>query len=546
MLDVRPFRFLRPLTALALLAAILAIAPPPAAAVEVGTEIPDVETAPNLRVSDGVLSLTLEEAISIALRRNLGLVVERYRLSEANLNLDAAAGIFDTNLTADLSSSDDSSPSASQIDGADVQTTEVQVWNLGVSQLVDTGGTASVQFTNRRLETNSLFASLNPSYASGLDFSFRQPLLRDQGRLATKRNILVARNNQDISRENFELQVAQAVQDVETGYWTLVQSQEQLEVSRESLELAKQLHDQNKIRVEVGTLAPLELVQSEAGVATREEEIIRAEGAVGDAEDRLRQLLNLDLPGAWDLTIDTESDPPVDPFQVDLDEAIAKALAHRPELRQKRIDQQNREVDANFFRNQELPRLDLTVNYGLNGIGGDVPGGVNPFTGEVIEPLPGGYSDALDQVTGGDFDGWSAAVNLVYPLRNRAARAGSALADVALERGEAELRDLELGVATEVRRLVRAVLTAEKARESAAVSRRLEEKNLEAEQKRYDNGMSTSFQVLEIQEDLSAARSREVSSITTYRLALVNYYRAIGGLLEQSGVEIATPVDGAE
>lgn len=544
MLDVQTFRFVRPLAVLFLLAA--AVVPSPAAAVEVGTEIPDLESSPNLRISDGVLRLTLDEAITIALRRNLGLVVERYRLSEANLNLDSAIGIFDPNLTVDLSASDDTSPSASQIDGADVQTTEVQIWNLGVSQLVDTGGTASIEFTNRRLETNSLFASLNPSYSSGLDLNFRQPLLRDQGRLATKRNILVARNNQEISRENFELQVVQAVQDIETGYWTLVQSQEQLEVARESLELAKQLHEQNKIRVEVGTLAPLELIQSEAGVATREEEIIRAEGAVGDAEDRLRQLLNLDVPGVWDLKIETESDPPVDPFQVDLDEAIARALAQRPELRQKRIDQQNREVDANFFRNQELPRLDLTVSYGINGIGGDVPGGVNPFTGEIIEPLPGGYSDALDQITEADFDGWSAAVNLVYPFRNRAARAAGTLAEVAWERGEAELRDLELGVATDVRRLVRAVLTAEKARESAAVSRRLEEKNLEAEQKRYDNGMSTSYQVLEIQEDLSAARSREVTSITTYRLALVSYYRAVGGLLEQSGVEIAASASGAE
>ena len=175
-----------------------------------------------------------------------------------------------------------------------------------------------------------------------------------------------------------------------------------------------------------------------------------------------------------------------------------------------------------------------------------MPGGVNPFTGEIIEPLPGGYSDALDQITEADFDGWSAAVNLVYPFRNRAARAAGTLAEVAWERGEAELRDLELGVATDVRRLVRAVLTAEKARESAAVSRRLEEKNLEAEQKRYDNGMSTSYQVLEIQEDLSAARSREVTSITTYRLALVSYYRAVGGLLEQSGVEIAASASGAE
>ncbi len=539
MSDDRRYRAVRPLAALALL--ILGLSAAAVAGMDVETRIPSLEGAPDLRIADGTLTLSLEEAIGLALERNLSLVVERYRLSESGFNLDAAIGIFDPNLAVDLSASDDTSPSASNLDGADVSTSQREVWNLSLNQLVDTGGTATVSFTNSRFETNSLFASLNPSYNSGLDFNFRQPLLRNQGKLATKRNILIAQNNSEISRETFELQVVQTLQDVENSYWTLVEAQEQLEVSRESLALAKQLHEQNRIRVDVGTLAPLELIQSEAGVATREEQIIRAEGLVGDSEDRLRQLLNLDLPGAWDLTIDTETAPDSEPFEIDRDAAIAKAIAARPELRQKRLDQKNRRVDVDYLKNQEKPRLDLTANYGVNGIGGEVPGGVNPFTGEVIVPVPGGYSDALDQITDANFDGWSLALNLSYPLRNRSARARSTLADVAWERGEAELRDLELGVATEVRRLVRAVVTTQKARDSAAVSRRLEEKNLEAEQKRYDNGMSTSYQVLEIQEDLSNARSREVTSITNYRRALVSFYRAIGDLLEQNGVQI---VDG--
>ncbi len=524
--------------AIAALSVLGAPPPPVGAGVTVDTQLREAEGAPVLRIEDGALRLTLEEALSTALERNLGLVVERYRLTESELGVDQSLGIFDPVFTADLSSSDDTSPSASNLDGADVQTSERQLWNFGLNRLVSTGGTGSLSFTNSRFETNSLFASLNPSFSSGLDFNFAQPLLRDRGKETTRRGILIAQTNRDISVENFENQVVSVLETVESTYWSLVEARAQLAVAEESLALAKQLHEQNEIRVDVGTLAPLELVQSEAGVATREEEIIRARGLVGDSEDRLRQLLNLDDGESWSLSIVPESDPETEPIEIDVEAAIDTALAERPEVRSKRLEQDNRGLDARYFANQQKPRLDLNVRYGVNGIGGDVPGGVNPFTGEVILPVPGDYGDALEQVGNADFDGWTVALNLGYTIFNRSAEARRALADVAFERGEVELRDLELGVATEVRRLARAVDTAAQARASAGVSRRLAEKNLEAEQKRYDNGMSTSYQVLEIQEDLSSARSREVSAVAGYRRALLFFYKAIGRLTEENDVEI--------
>ncbi|MDH3744595.1 MAG: TolC family protein [Acidobacteriota bacterium] len=519
-------------------ALVVALAPPVMAGIPVDTQLSELDAAPELRVEGGSLKLTLEEALSLALERNLGLVVERYRLSESELAVDQSKGIFDPNLTVALSSTDDTSPSASNLDGADVQTSTRDVWNFGVSRLISTGGTGSVSFNNSRLETNSLFASLNPSFSSGLDFNFGQPLLRDQGREVTRRGIKIAQTNLGISRENFESQVVDILQNVESTYWSLAEARAQLAVSEESLALAKQLHDQNRIRVDVGTLAPLELVQSEAGIATRDEEIIRARGLVGDTEDRLRQLLNLDSPETWSWSIVPETDPEIELVEIDVEQSIQIALAERPELRSKRLDQENRGLDARYFANQQKPRLDLNVRYGANGIGGDVRGGENPFTGEIIVPAPGGYSDALDQITGFDFDGWTVSLNMGYTIFNSSAKALRALAETSHDRGEAELNELQLGVATEVRRLARAVDTAAQARASAAVSRRLAEKNLDAEQKRYDNGMSTSFQVLEIQEDLSSARSREVTSVANYHRALLLYYKSIGRLLEENGVEI--------
>ena len=493
-----------------------------------------------LRMADGVLYLSLEDAIAIALERNLSLVVERYRTSESELRVDESRGIYDINTRIDLSAFDESSPQASQLDGAEVRMTEGNALNFNLSKLVPSGGTASIDWTNSRFESNSLFASINPSFSVGFDLSFVQPLLRNAGRETVESGIRIARNNVEISQENFELQVIGVLQQVEDAYWSLVEAEAQLEVAEESLALAEKLHEQNRVRVEVGTLAPLELVTSEAGIATRKEEIIRARALVGDGEDLLRQLLNLNESAVWAADIAPESDPEMTPVELDIENAVATALERRPELRATRLGQSNLVIDAAFRANQSRPELNLAVIYGYNGLGGDLT--LREFPSQVIIlEAPGDYGDALDQITGGDFDGWSAALNFSYDIGNRQRRAQRALAEVAVDRGEAELQDLELQVITGVRRLARLVEAAAEARESARVSRRLAEKNLDAEQKRYQNGMSTSFQVLEIQEDLSLARSREVNAITGYRKALTRYYQAVGTLIEERGIDLVEP-----
>ncbi len=369
--------------------------------------------------------------------------------------------------------------------------------------------------------------------------------MRDRGKAATERNLRIARINRDISQENFELQVTGTIQQVVDAYWTLVEAREQYDVAQESLQLAQELHGQNRVRVDVGTLAPLELVQSEAGIATREEQVIRAKGAIGDAEDRLRQLLNIPTDEHWDTPFVPTSSPEAEPVTIDLQSSLTAALANRPELRSKRLSQNNLEQDVDYFRNQRLPRLDARVTYGFNGLGGPVTERAFP-SGDIISTAPGGYSDALDQITGQDFVGWSASLNLIYPIENRFAKGQSALAQVTRDRGNVELKDLELAVVTEVRRLARFVETAQQALASARVSKRLAQKNLEAEQKRYDNGMSTSFQVLQIQEDLTEARQREVNAVTGVRKAIALFYQATGDLIDKSGVEIVGGDDAAE
>lgn len=493
--------------------------------------------APELRVEDRRVLLSLDETISLALERNLSLAVERYNQEISRYGILQSEGLFDFVARATLSASDNTTPSASNLDGADVQERDLRVWNLGLDRLVPSGGTASVDWTNSRFESNSTFSTLNPNFTSGVDFSFRQPLLRNRGRLATQRTLRIARTDHAISEEAFRRKVIDTIVAAEESYWTHVENLAQREVAMESLALAKQLHQQNRIRVDVGTLAPLELVQSEVGIATREEEVIVAQAAAEFSADNLRQLLNLDHGELWDWPIQPTTEAAMEAVQVDLSTAIQTALGNRPELQSQRLSQEKLEWDAQYFKNQRLPQLDLSVTYGFNGVGGPVTER-DFFTGEVLFEAPGGYGDAIDQITGGEFDGWSAGLTVNVPVQNRTARAQSAIADAAVERGKMQLRELELQVLANVRDTARLVQTASKSLNSARVSSKLAEKNLDAEHKRYDNGMSTSYQVLEIQEDLAAARSREVRALANYRKALVVFQRSTATLLEERGVEV--------
>lgn len=475
--------------------------------------------------ADGeALELSLEDAIGIALRRNLDLHVERYQRSRSLLSIMLNEGIYDLELSARLDTREDNAPAASQLESSSSESANA---NFQVDQLFPIGGTATVGWANRRSESDLSFNNFNPSYSSGLQFGYSQPLFRNFGKLATERSLLLARTNAQVSREDFQVQVEAVIADVSNSYWDVVQARAQLEVSLESLRLAEELHEMNRIQVEVGTLAPLELVRSEAGVASRQEDIIRFRANVEDAEDRLRQLLNLTQGPLWNTPIQATTDPEIEFRKLDLDEAITIALAERPEIRRQQLNLDNLDIEARFQANQLKPRLDVDAGYNLAGIGGTS-----------LDPAidGGGYNGALEQVFDADFTGWSVGFTFAYPLQNRAARAAKAQADLALEQGEVELERQRQIIITEVRRAARALRTAQEQIRSAEVSSRLELKNLEAEQRRYENGLATSFQILETQEDLSNARNREVNAVSEYRRQLVTFDRAIGQLLESFGV----------
>jgi outer membrane protein len=476
--------------------------------------------APALEMKDNAVQLSLDQAVAVALQQNLGLVIERYTRTQQRLGITQSLGIYDLLASVTGSASDSQSPTLSTIEAS--QSNQQQL-NFSFRQTIPTGGAVSLGWSSSRSESNSPVLETPTFFDSGFTFAYTQPLLRDLGRLATERGILVAQTNSRISRQQFELQVISTVQQVVDAYWNLVGAREQLVVAQQSLDLAKELHERNKIQVEVGTMAPLELTQSQAAIASREEGIIRATSAVGDAEDQLRLLLNLPGGDLWQKAIVPTTPPETEALStIDVNAAIGTALAGRPELRTNELQLAQARLDAEYFHNQLKPSLNLTVNYGYSGIG------LN-------------FNDALSQVTGLDFRGWFAQLVYAYPIQNRSARAQSAIANLDVDRVQTVVDQEKATIATEVRRASRAVVTAAKQIDAARVSREFQEQNLDAERKRYENGMSTSFQITQIQDQVTQARSDEVTAKITYRTALAEYYRVIGQLLDKQGVAVDDP-----
>jgi len=533
-------RFLRSklLTALGL-ALLVAAGAVHAAPTPVSPKVTPIPDTPPLEVKDNAVLLSVNDAVEIALRRNLNLVVQRYFRDRSGQGIPVALGLYDLTVNGTASASDQTSATASSLQSGKQSQ---QVLNAGLSQIVPLGGQLSFGFNNNRQTSNNSFVSINPAYNSGLSLTYNQPLLRNFGTLATDYNILVAQNSSEQSRQQFEFQVVSTTQSVINAYWTLVGARQQLIVAQESLNLAKELHERNRIQVEVGTIAPLELVSSEANIATNEEAIITAKAAVADAEDVLRGLLNFPPGALWQAEIRPTTDPVIDRVQINLDEALQSALATRPEIKTQELVVAQSSINQKYAYNQLKPSLNLQLAYNTSGVGGDVIVR-DPNTNEILRVIPGGFADAFSQVTGFNFTGWSAQLVFSYPLQNRTARANAVISDLDIARTTTALNQLRQSVVTEVRTATRKVDTAAKSIDAARIARQFQEKNLDAERKKYENGLSTSFQITTIQQNVTAAKSNEVNTVITYRTALADYYRAIGKLLDVQGVQIDDPAD---
>jgi outer membrane protein TolC len=484
------------------------------------------------------LRLDLAGAYQLALARNLNLHVGRYDLAIANTDVRGSGGIFDPNFSTFLNFDSTETPTSTILEGANVAESENMRFGLGINQLLPSGTEIGLEWFSRRSKTNSTFFFLNPRWDAQIRATLAQPLLNGFGTIATRSRIIIAENIRDQTAIGFEVQVIQLLADVEQAYWELVATRLAIGVTRQSLELAERLLEETRQRVEVGTSAPIDTVQSEATVATRNQELIFALNAASNAEDNLKGLLGFDQPHEWEVRIETTDSYVIEPILPNLEDSIGTALVKRPAILRQELEMQRLQHNVNAAKNRALPRLDLTGSYAFGGLSG-----TSTIEGPDGEPIliRDGLGDAAQQVFNFDFPAWTAGLTFSVPIGNHQAKELLVRTRWERDRTGAQLEALKQQITREVRFAVRSLEDGAAAIDAAVASRRLAERNLEAEKTKFDNGLSTNFQVSEIQDAAATAQFSEIRARVNYRKALAIYYGSTGTFLESKSVEIADP-----
>ncbi len=483
------------------------------------------------------LSLSLEDCILKAMRNNIGVAIEVLNPELSDLGISLAREKFLPSLSLGYNKRDTVRISASFIESSDLVSTIRGSYTADISQLIPTGGTFSIAIDGYKSDTSQRLQTINPSYGSTLTFNFNQPLLRNFGFKINRREIIIARNNLDISESQLQRVLQQTVYNVEEAYWNLVSSIENLKVRQQSLRLAQELLEKNKRAVEVGTLAQIEILSAESAVASRQADILQAQATVKDNEDRLKILLNLTAEGIpEDMNITPADKPALEERKITLDEALRTALANRPDLEGTRLGIKNQEMNLSFAKNQLLPNLSFSASYWSPGLSGTELIYGDPWS-PPIAIIPHGAGDAWKDTFNFKYENWSAGLTLDIPLNSVFSRANYAQARVNLEQSLLRLKDAEQQIYLEVKSAVRAVQTNYERVQAYKAARELAERTLEAEEEKFKVGISTPYFVLQYQTELTTAQTNELAAIIDYNLSLARLQRAMGVNLTEKNIK---------
>lgn len=508
----------------------------------------DKAVAPAAR--DGVViaqgplrDLSLNEAVEIALAQNLDIAVERLGPQATDFQLAGLRNLYRPLASSSLGQRSQVNPPTNQLNGGQRVTNDTTTYNFGVAQeLPWGGGNFALTFNNSRLSTSNLFANYNPTFTSTLTATFIQPLLRDFGIDNNRQQLFIAQINRDIAEESLRATVAQTIANVRTAYWELAYARATVDVAQRSLDLAQKLVEDNQARVEVGTLAPIDVVQAEAEAANRRQTLATAEATLATAQLTLKRLLVTGTSDPlWSQELRATDLPQLTTPPLDVEAAVRAALDRRTDLATARKNLDSNDVSLRFWRNQTRPALDLQVNYGAQGIGGTQF--IRQGTGlgsTIIGEIPGGYTDALSILRNRDFPTWNAALTVSYPIGGNNADGQYARTRVLRTQQSTRLRALELQVATEVTNAALQVQANLRRVDAARAARALAERQLEAEQSKFEVGLSTNFFVVQSQRDLADAQNAELRALTDLQRALVTFERAQEAPAGGGGTNVGT------
>ena len=481
------------------------------------------------------VTLTLEDAVKRALENNLDIAVQRIGQQTYDVDIASIRSVYSPTLSSIVSSSNSKNASTSTISGGQTGATinnSTFLFNGGLTQDVPwAGGGFNLQLDNRRSETSNTTATINPQYNPTWSAAYNQPLLRDFKIDTTRQQLLVTRINQDISDIQLRQVTINTVANVRNAYWDFVFAVQSVETSKQSLALAEELYRNNQAKVEIGTMAPIDVVQAQAQVAAQRQQLVTAEGSQRTAEIALKRLI---VSGTndplWTSAIDPTDRPDFAPEAVDVAAAIQRALSARTDVLRARKDLEANDVTLRYLQNQRLPQVDFQTRYASTGIGGNRlltagsdGNGVN--RGEVIGIDPGGYLDALSTLFRNRLPTWSVGLNMTYNIGTSSADASVARARIQQNQIEVQLRQIDLEVTSDVNNAAIQVQNTAESVQAAQAARDLAQQQLDAENSKFSVGMSTNFQVVQFQRDLSTAQNNELRAVLAYRKAVVEFDR---------------------
>ena len=555
--------------------------------------VPPAEFANSARIDAlmraGRLYLSLQDAIALALENNLDIELQRYgpRIAQTDLERAEAGGTLRGVSTAIQPTSDSSAGSVTgtastgtpipslepalvgqlnwshrsqpQINsfstGANYLVSKARLANFGFQQGFLTGTTVNFGWNNNWLDQNSARADFNPATSASFNLTVTQRLLQGFGLAINSRNIRIAKNNQHVSDLVFEQQVIATVSSVIEIYWELASLNEQVNVGRQTLALSQKLLDDNKQRVELGSLAAIEIARTEAEVARAEQDLTISETALLQQETILKNALT--RSGVASYSLSSARIVPTDPLRMPDRETVApiqdltaEAISSRPELRQSGIQIQNTKLSLKGTKSALLPSLDLVANLQNNALAGQINSlPIPPVQGSSLAPQPrnpnsvdsfflGGYGTVLSQLFSRNFPDYAIGVQLTIPLRNRAAQADMVHDQLALRQQEIRQKQLGNQVEVEVQNALIAVQQARARYQAAVKSRIFQEQTFEGEQGKYELGASTSYFVIQAQRDLAAARSSEIAALSAYNKARTDLDKATGQTISANGIVI--------
>lgn len=490
--------------------------------------VPSVNQRAPFATSGPRVDLSLQDATQRSLERNIDIAVARITPRLSDFSLAALDANYRPNLTSTVANRDFSQATNNQTQGSSNGTlnTKTQTWQGGFAQNMRWHGASwSLGWQNTRQDSSNLFATRNPTYNSSMTASYAMPLLRGFRIDATRAALETTKLGQESDEIALNATIALTVASARNAYWDLVYAIQAVDVAQQSLDLASKLVSDNQARVEIGTLAPIDVVSAQAEEATRRQTLVQAQAAVRTSELALKRLIvsGTDDP-LWSASLNPTDRPPSTPEPINLEAAVTRALAERTDLQEAKKTLQANDVNLRNLVDQTRPALDFSASYGLAGIGGTqfvrAPGALG---GQITQTLPSGYFDALSTLGRFNFPQWNVQLNFAWPLGVSSAEANVARAKLQIDQTQANLKALELTVATDVTSAAINVQTGLEAVQAAAAARELAQKRLEAAQSKFEVGMTTNYEVVQAQRDLQDAQNTELRGILNYRKALVTF-----------------------